>query len=305
MVPAGDRGAGREEMKSISFTNFKGGVGKTTTAVNVGACMAELHPDRKILIVDFDPQANATFLMMQPDLYEANFQRKKRTIYDLIYRMADAQSYQLSDYIAKDCLTDRFNQSQRPNLHLMPGSPYMMAVDYKKHSMSLSKLLAQCADYDVVIVDTPPAIGLSVLALINAVDYYVIPTIPDYISSIGIHRMIELFCGRLEGEDFRLPKAFQRFPVLLGVVFSKVDDLIVHNDYRETIESEFEAGAHAPYSRVHVFSTVIKDRKDVLEASRANKPVFLFNRKSDSAAQYFNLTREIVAKLQTAHPGSI
>ena len=160
--------------KIISITNQKGGVGKTTTAINLSAALAEAN--QKILLVDFDPQINATTgLGIELD-------DNDKTIMDAIYQKERARNF--------------IKRNIKNNLDVFPGSIELSSIETEllgrdDREKELKKVLDPMRDeYDYIIIDCPPAVGIITVNALVASDACIIPVQCEYFSLEGLKQVL-------------------------------------------------------------------------------------------------------------------
>ncbi|MGH4052829.1 MAG: ParA family protein [Clostridium sp.] len=186
--------------KVISFINLKGGVGKTTTTVALAEFLT-YEFNKKVLVIDLDPQTNATTLLIKQDVWDtAN--KNNKTIYQMFLdEFNKTKAFNMQDSIISK--TSNVNGGNE-NLHLLPSSIDLINLtdriseldkNHETNNISipiLSKHLTKdIIDlYDYVLIDCPPNLGLITLNGIYISDYYAIPVIPDILSTYGIPQML-------------------------------------------------------------------------------------------------------------------
>lgn len=160
--------------KVISITNQKGGVGKTTTAINLSAALAEAN--QKILIVDFDPQINATTGL------GVELDDDDKTIFDAIHNTSQTKTIIANDIIK--------------NLDILPGSIELSSLESellnKENRESALKNVIDAVkdDYDYIIIDCPPAVGILTVNALVASDACIIPVQCEYFSLEGLNQVL-------------------------------------------------------------------------------------------------------------------
>lgn len=190
-------------MQVISFVNMKGGVGKTTVAVNVADALARRH-DKRVLIVDVDPQFNATQCLYSGDDYVAKRKAGEHTIFELfndgvipIVSAVDGSGEEEPPEI-EDIVPWRY----RDGLDLLAGNLEIFRLDMAPGSgreLRLKRFMEAMREadrYDYVIIDTPPTPSTFMTSAILASDHYVIPVRPEPISRVGID-LLQGVIGRI------------------------------------------------------------------------------------------------------------
>lgn len=220
----------------ISFINFKGGVGKSTTAVETAASLAKNY-GKRVLLIDLDPQTNATFYLMDHAEWESWQQTNGslKTLFDA-YLAGQGHDFDVSRIIKKDLLCHG-GAPLAPGFELLPSHLALVQIDIQlaaKATVGESVFSSQAIirqalqrvqdQYDYVIFDCPPNFNLVTQNGLFASDGYVIPAIPDYLSTLGIH----LIQGEVNRFSDRIRNALAMFggiftgPRLAGVIFTRV-----------------------------------------------------------------------------------
>ncbi|WP_083216568.1 ParA family protein [Pseudomonas sp. 34 E 7] len=180
-------------MKSISFVNMKGGVAKTTLAVNVAYCLARRH-DLRVLIVDLDPQFNATQCLMSGEDYKDHLQNCNHTVIDLYDDsprpvVGSVKGATVSEVITVEQITPI---EIKNNLHLLPGALELYRLEMSGGQGRELRLknyvdfLRREDLYDIVIIDTPPTPSAWMSSALIASDAYLVPVKPEPLSATGI-----------------------------------------------------------------------------------------------------------------------
>ncbi|TMP70084.1 chromosome partitioning protein [Pseudoalteromonas sp. S1609] len=278
--------------KVVSFINLKGGVGKTTTAVNIASSLAE--DGKRVLVIDLDPQTNATVsLISQTEWQEC--QDNGQTLYHLFNDMLEGRSeFNIADAICYDV-------GDIEGLDLLPSSMFLVDIQdsipdmdnkaYVSHVDVLGNAIEDIKDeYDYIIIDCPPNLGAITLNGINISDCYVVPTVPDILSKIGI----SLILNRID--SFKRRKRSCHIE-LAGIIFTKVDNRT--NLHKSTMR-ELRMGELSD----DVFTVEFPQRISVAEAPVDSKP-FISSDTAKSKADFratrriiYNLTEEFVERVE-------
>jgi len=191
--------------KILSFINYKGGVAKTTTTYHVGCSLAQ-HFNKKVLLVDIDPQTNLTFLCSPIEKWE-EFKKKTGTIAAMYKRYLDKQPVDTKRFIWRSPI--QAGKQRVANLDLIPCDIDLLGEDlsggqvvgsfpnlellrrqasqYLRDRMFMKKALKEIEDdYDYVLIDCPPNLYLMTQNALAASKWYVVTTIPDHLSTIGL-----------------------------------------------------------------------------------------------------------------------
>jgi chromosome partitioning protein len=248
--------------KILGIVNQKGGVGKTTTAINLAACLA--IEGLKILLVDCDPQANASSGL--------GFQR------DVLMGDSPAEQVILPTEISL--------------LSLLPGSKNLTGANIElagaeDRALRLRRALEPVqTDYDLVILDCPPALDLLTLNVLAAADTLIVPMQAEYFALEGISELI----STLE----RVRSAYNPAVSIEGVLLTMYDDRT--NLAQQVTETLRE------YFRERLYRTVIPRNIRLAEAPSHGKPVALYDPRSRGTEAYFELTGEFLARNQMESP---
>lgn len=275
--------------KTITFINMKGGVGKTTLAVNVAYGLAYYHA-QNILLIDIDPQFNAsTYLMNEIDYLD--HVKNKKTILD-IFR-SNATPISLANPVRKKATSSKISlsscvhsvHSNPGNLDLIPAQLNLMELQMSERGTEnrLSRFIERtCGGYDFVIVDCPPTISFFTQAAILASDAYVVPLRPDPLASIGLP-LLEKWL-----EDYTCDSAHELKN--LGIILSYIRGPLP-NAMREVIDTiRHERGEE-------VFRSQISERTGIASSVESHLPVFLHEQASSSAKQMLALINEFKERL--------
>ena len=250
--------------KIISVANQKGGVVKTTTAVNLSAALAVL--EKKVLLVDCDPQANATSgLGIDPDGLE-------KSVYECILGQVDA----------KDIVVE----TDTPNLYLLPTRIDLVGaevelINEKGREQFLSRALAGVKDdYDFIIIDCSPSLGLITINALTASDSVIIPIQSEYFALEGLGKLlntVRIVQTRLN------PKL-----AIEGLLITMYDNRL--RLARQVVEDVRE------HFKQLVFDTLIYRNTKLAEAPSYGKSIIMHDAASSGAVNYLNLAMEILRR---------
>ena len=249
----------------LAIANQKGGVGKTTTSVNLAASLAA--QEQRVLLVDLDPQGNATSgLGIQRD------QGERATIYQALIGEVEARSVVLPTDV--------------PHLFLLPASGdlvgaelELIALEEREHR--LRKAIEPLrSGYDFILIDCPPSLGLLTINALTAADRVLVPLQCEYYALEGLGSLlktIELVRGRLN-RDLQLE----------GVVLTMFD---ARNNLARQVASDVQTNLPG-----QVFETVIPRNVRLSEAPSHGKPALLYDIESKGAQSYLQLATELIQR---------
>jgi chromosome partitioning protein len=248
----------------IGVANQKGGVGKTTTAINLAASLAIL--EYKTLLVDADPQANSTTGV------GFDLQNITKSLYDCMVNEAEAK-----DVVLKTSI---------PHLDLIPSHIDLVGaeiemINYPNRELVLKKILESIsAEYDFIIIDCSPSLGLITVNALSASDSVVIPVQTEFFALEGLGKLlntVKIVQNRLNTEL-----------KIEGILMTMYDGrLRLCNQVVSEVRRHFED---------MVFSSIIHRNTRLSEAPSFGKPVILYDAESKGAVNYLNLAKEILQK---------
>jgi len=249
----------------IAIANQKGGVGKTTTTINLSACLAEAG--KKVLVIDTDPQGNATSgLGLDKDECE-------NTVYDLV----------LDQCSIKECM---YNVENIPNLTIIPSNVDLAGAEIELLGINEKEYILRNAvdyvkdDFDYVIIDCPPSLNMLTINAMTTADSVLVPIQCEYYALEGISQLIHT----IDLVQQRLNSKLK----IDGVVFTMYDARTnLASDVVDTVKNNLNAT---------VYQTIIPRNVRLAEAPSHGLPINLYDSKSTGAESYRNLAKEIIGR---------
>ncbi|MCA1065632.1 AAA family ATPase [Rossellomorea sp. AcN35-11] len=247
----------------IAITNQKGGVGKTTTSVNLGACLAYIG--KKVLLVDIDPQGNATSGV---GVEKGDVQQ---CIYDVLVDDVD--------------IYETIKQSKVENLSIVPATISLAGAEIElvptiSREVRLKKALEKVKDqFDYIIIDCPPSLGLLTINSLTASDAVIIPVQCEYYALEGLSQLLSTV--RL------VQKHLNQDLMIDGVLLTMLD---ARTNLGIQVIEEVKK-----YFQDKVYRTIIPRNVRLSEAPSHGEPIIIYDAKSRGAEVYLELAKEVVA----------
>ena len=244
----------------VSLLNHKGGVGKTTSAINIGAGLVE-H-GKKVLLLDLDPQANLTISL--------GISRQPSSIYEALRGESELVPYTHKQGL--DVITSTLDLS----------GAEMELINEAGREFILRELLSHVVDdYDYVVIDCPPSLGLLTLNALTSSQFVVIPLQTEFLAVQGLAKIKQV----IDKVRFRLNKDLR----IAGVAATMYDSRrVLNRDVVETIHKYFGE---------KVFKTYVRENIALAEAPAQRKDIFEYNPKSPGAEDYLNLSKELIERI--------
>lgn len=243
----------------ITLSNHKGGVGKTTSTLNLGAGLQKLG--HQVLLIDLDPQANLTT--------SAGIKQTDKTIYDCLKGTQAIQPIPITD-----------------RLEIVPATLDLSAAEIELSAETGREYILQelilplKAHYDYILIDSPPSLGLLTINALTASDKVFIPLQAHYLAMQGLTKLIEV----IQKIQKRLNKA-----LTVGGVF------ITQYDKRKVLHRDVMASIRAHFGAL-VFATPIRDNIALAEAPTVGQDIFRYQPMSYGAEDYLALCQEIIKR---------
>lgn len=250
--------------KIVALANQKGGVGKTTTAINLGASVAAC--ERRVLLVDLDPQSNATSGI---GVTEAN-----PSMYDVL--------------IENMPLREIIQPTEIPTLFLAPSSVDLVGAEVELRDAIgreyyLKRVLEPiAADYDYILIDSPPSLGLLTVNGLAAANSVLVPLQAEYFALEGVSQLLATID--------RVKSAVNPSLEVEGIVLTMYDDRInLARQVAEEVRNHFGE---------KVYKTVIPRNVRLSEAPSFGKPIILYDIRSRGSEAYVSLAREFIQRAE-------
>lgn len=264
--------------KTIAVVNQKGGVGKTTTTFNLGACLAE--QGKKVLLIDLDQQGNLTYCMGHdvPD-------EEEYTIAHLMNQALNDEEYDLNEYIYHNLVDSRKNKEYYELdymcCNVMMSTVEVGLVNVMSREQVLKYILEELKDrYDYILLDCGPSLGMITINALVAADSVIIPLQAEKFAALGLELLMK--------NILRVKRRLNPELDIDGILFVAVPG--AYRESRQTVEEVMEKFSEI----VHVYDFVIPKQTAVAQAVRKQLPMITCHAEGEIAKMYQRLAKEVI-----------
>lgn len=292
----------------IAFANFKGGVGKTTCAVNFAGCLTyNFH--KRVLLVDLDVQASLGQWLLGPEQWHRWSKHRKKTSYQIFLDIIQGSH-------AWTVETATFRPAGSASLHICPATFDMLDLDTQLHH-SLNKPIHPkpfqcldiqikriCSQFDYVIFDCPPNMYMTTKNALFCADYVLIPTLPDFLSTTGLKKLVG-FLKELRDQFLLLDPETAR---IAGIVVNMYDARkSTMRSFIQELEAYVNQTKHENdvfLPKARVFDQRIRNLSDIAKAQGAKLPVSMAFPTSQASHDFIQLTDQIMGVVENGRADS-
>lgn len=253
-------------MKVISIANFKGGVGKTTTAINLAAGLK--NRGKKVLLIDVDSQANLTQSLGITGEVE-------HSIYSVLHKEAFGEKTKLIDVLVSTSGLDLI-----PSSLDLANAELELASVYGREQI-LAQLLTSIPEYDYVFIDCPPSMSMLTINALVASDCVLIPLQAEFLPLKGARSFLK---------HFELIRKLNKKVSLLGFILTKYD-------YRKKMNKRVKEELQKEFGKDKVFNTHIRTNIALANAQQGGMDIFSYDKSANGSFDYSKLTEEFLSKI--------
>ena len=269
----------------VAMMNMKGGVGKSTLAVNLGWWGAAHRRDFRVLLIDLDPQFNLSQYVMGQKKYESMYREKAPTIASLFDPYPSGQRHHLRDLIYK-----KHYWQDGSCLHIVPSSLDLARsiryADEKPHLLR-DQLEQVRSDYDLVVIDCAPTESVLSKAAYLASDYIFVPVKPEFLSTIGLPLLLQSL------KEFQDDYPTDEAPEVGGIIFNDSEDKKEHAMSRKFVREIADKNSW------YVFEKSVSHSDSYPAGARVGRPIFMTNYARENRIWEFNgVAREFYERVQ-------
>ena len=252
-------------MRKIAFTNQKGGVGKSTSCINIAAILGNMG--HKVLVIDLDPQGNCTqgFGIEEDDV-------QQNSIYDVLVKKKLIERAILN--------TEYKNIDIIPSYLVLANAELELASAFSRETILQMAISKSPIDYDYILLDLPPSLGLLTVNGLATADEVIIPVDVGVFAIAGINQLVNVINIVKENINQQLS--------ITGVLLTKKDN-------RTNLAKEIHESLSEIFGK-KLFKTVIHTNVKIAEAQREQKPIIYYDKDCRGASEYEAVTNEIIKK---------
>lgn len=299
--------------KIISFINYKGGVGKTTTTFHIGCALAMFEPEKKVLLIDADPQTNLTFLCCDDTRWRSQIETKGslETIYSAYL---DQKKKSLRDIVWEKPMA----RAELANIDIVPSTIELLDIDLRLQSKTKAattiqeiaqthidqrSILSEAikgveSDYNYILIDCPPNLYLATQNALHASDGYLVTLMPDHFSTVGVNfldkKIFQLLREKNLAEQIIDPANDGLATLPYFLCFVKVN--VTAGKQQIVAKEQMRLVRTTPKFADKCFDSHTEDFKDIREATIAELPVFLNSPGSQNDGFYREMAMEFRLK---------
>lgn len=268
------------QAKVAAFLNQKGGVGKTTSVVNIGAGLSILG--KKVLIVDLDPQGHlTTFLGIEPERVEAN-------IYDVLRGRANPREALVEQPLSARMTIDgedrRLSMTVLPSSLDLAGADMALALAPRREFLLKDALDKLAGDYDYILIDCPPTLGLLATSALIASNQVFVPVQAEYLALESLENLFKAIEGIMDRGNPDLE--------IGGLIATRFDGRkVINRSVVEALRERFDG---------LLLKTIVRENIVLAESPSHGKDIFTFRPRSHGAEDYLNLSLEIMDQARRA-----
>lgn len=264
--------------KTIAIVNQKGGVGKTTTAFNLGACLAE--QEKKVLLVDLDQQGNLTYCMGHDVPDEVEY-----TIAHLMNKAINDEEYDLAEYIHHNLVSNQRDIAAHPMdyicCNVMMSTVEVGLVNAMSREQVLKYILEEMKEkYDYILLDCGPSLGMITINALVAADSVIIPLQAEKFAALGLELLLK--------NILRVKRRLNPELDIDGILFVAVPEK--YKESRQTVEEVMEKFSEM----VNVYEFVIPKQTVVAQSIRRQLPMIACHAEGEIAKLYQRLAKEVM-----------